>query len=87
MDKSGVRPNSIIFSNMLTGFYREEKMDDIKKVLKLVDTYSMVSVGDGLIRLNTLVLVRIIFPQLSFSIRMVTMQVRQMNCMEIWQIT
>ncbi|CAK7351103.1 unnamed protein product [Dovyalis caffra] len=36
MDKKGVKPNSTTFGYLITGFYNEQKYDDVGKVLKMM---------------------------------------------------
>jgi pentatricopeptide repeat protein len=37
MDKKGVKPNTTTFGNLITGFYKEEKYEDVGKVLKMME--------------------------------------------------
>lgn len=55
MDRKGVRPNATTFGNMLAGFYKEEKYEDVGKVLELMQKYE-VSRGIGIynIRIRSL---------------------------------
>ncbi|KAI4298667.1 hypothetical protein L6164_032200 [Bauhinia variegata] len=41
MDKKNVKPNDITFGNMFVGFYKEEKLEDVEKVLKLMEEYGI----------------------------------------------
>ncbi|KAJ6737941.1 hypothetical protein OIU74_002994 [Salix koriyanagi] len=37
MDKKGVKPNATTFGNLIAGFYKEEKFEDVGKVLKMME--------------------------------------------------
>ncbi|XP_050277667.1 pentatricopeptide repeat-containing protein At1g61870, mitochondrial-like, partial [Quercus robur] len=41
MERKSVKPNATTFGNLLAGFYKEEKFEDVGKVLKLMESHGV----------------------------------------------